>query len=71
MAAETGTSRWVIGSIVALAVVALLAWARNDPGIDDRDGDPEDVTEVVIDGDTVPAPGTPVTTDGDTPPPTT
>ena len=71
MAAETGTSRWVIGSIVALAVVALLAWARNDPGIDDRDGDPEDVTEVVTDGDTVPAPGTPVTTDGDTSPPTT
>ena len=54
MAAETSTSRWVIGSIVALAVVALLAWARNDAGVDDRDGDPEDVTEVVTDGDTVP-----------------
>ena len=54
MAAETTTSRWVIAAIVALAVVALLAWARNDPGIDDRDGDPEDVTEVVTDGDTVP-----------------
>ena len=71
MAAETDTSRWVIGSVVALAVVALLAWARNDPGIDDRDGDPEDVTEVVTDGDTILAPGTPVTTDGDTSPPTT
>ena len=71
MAAGTDTSRWVIGSIVALAVVALLAWARNDPGIDDRDGDPEDVTEVVTDGETVPPQGNAITTDGDTPPPTT
>ena len=71
MAAETNTSRWVIGSIVALAVVALLAWARNDPGIDDRDGDPEDVTEVVTDGETVPPQGNAITTDGIAAPPTT
>ena len=61
----------MIGAIVALAVVALLAWARNDPGIDDRDGDPEDVTEVVTDGDTVPPQGNAVTTDGNAAPPTT
>ena len=71
MAAETNTSRWVIGSIVALAVVALLAWARNDPGVDDRDGDPEDVTEVVTDGETVPPQGIAITTDGNAAPPTT
>ena len=28
------TSLWV--AIVAAAIVALLAWARNDPGVDDR-----------------------------------
>ena len=71
MATETSTSRWVIGAIVALAIVALLAWARNDAGVDDRDGDPEDVTEVVTDGDVAPPQNTAVITDGTTVAPTT
>ena len=40
--------RWVLATIVALAIVALLAWARNDAGIDDRIPDPEDAAGVVI-----------------------
>ena len=30
----------MIGIIVALAIVALLAWARNDPGVGGRQPDP-------------------------------
>jgi hypothetical protein len=32
---------------VALAIVALIAWARHDAGIDDRVPDPEDAVAVV------------------------
>ncbi len=37
---ETTWGRWVVGLIAAAAVVALLAWARNDPGVGGRDPDP-------------------------------
>ena len=37
---DTDARRWVLGAIVVVAIVALLAWARNDPGVDDRDPDP-------------------------------
>ena len=40
--------RWVIAAIVVLAIVALLAWARNDPGVDDRVPDPEDAVAAVV-----------------------
>jgi hypothetical protein len=50
---DTDARRWVVGAIVALAIVALLAWARNDPGVDDRDPDPPQSTTTVTDGDTV------------------
>ncbi len=39
---------WVIGALAALAVVALLAYSRNDPGVGGRFPDPEDVTRVVV-----------------------
>jgi hypothetical protein len=47
--------RWVLAVIAALCLVGLVAFARNDPGVDDRDGDPEDVvatqsTEDVVTG---------------------
>jgi hypothetical protein len=45
---HTTWGRWLIGAIVALAIVALLAWARNDAGIDDRIPDPEDAAAVLI-----------------------
>jgi hypothetical protein len=43
---HTTWGRWLIGVVVALAIVALLAWARNEPGIDDRIPDPEDAAHV-------------------------
>ena len=66
MATETSTSRWVIASIVALAIVALLAWARNDAGVDDRDPDPPQATEVVTEADTGPPQEGAVVSDGET-----
>ena len=44
----TSTARWVIAALAALAVVALLAYARNDPGVGGRFPDPEDVRTVVV-----------------------
>jgi hypothetical protein len=32
--------RWLVGTIVVFAVIALLAWARNDPGVGGRQPDP-------------------------------
>ena len=41
-------------AIVAALIVAFIALARNDPGVDDRDPDPPQNTEVVSGGDTLP-----------------
>jgi hypothetical protein len=41
--------RWIIGVVAALAIVALLAYARRDPGFDDRVPDPEDAAVLVVD----------------------
>ena len=67
---QTPALRWLFGLIVAAAIVALLAWARNDPGVDDRDPDPPTSNVIVA---VVPATphDTPVVTTGDTEPPTT
>jgi len=40
---ETSLVRWALAAFAALCIVGLIAFARNDPGVDDRDGDPEDV----------------------------
>ena len=45
MAGSTA-ARWLIAALAALAIVALLAWARNDPGVGGRVPDPEDVRRV-------------------------
>ncbi len=45
---RTTVTRWVIAALAALAVVALLAYARNDPGVGGRVPDPEDVRTVVV-----------------------
>ena len=46
--ARTSTSQWVVSILAALGIVALLAWARNDPGVGERVPDPEDVVVIVI-----------------------
>jgi hypothetical protein len=45
---STGT-RWVVVALAVLAVVALLAFARNDAGVDGRAPDPEDAVAVLVD----------------------
>jgi hypothetical protein len=42
----SGAGRWLLVAVAALAVVALLAWARNDPGVGGRVPDPEDAAVV-------------------------
>jgi hypothetical protein len=49
--------RWLVGTIAALAVIALLAWARNDPGVGGRQPDPP-TSSVDVSVDSVPVPPT-------------
>jgi hypothetical protein len=58
--------RWLFGFIVAACIVALLAWARNDPGVGGRESDPPQSTTVVTNGDTTPPLDTTGGTDRDT-----
>ena len=44
---ESTPGRWLIGLIATVAIIALLAWARNDPGVDGREPDPPTSTVVV------------------------
>ena len=39
--------RWLIAIVAAVALVAMLAWVRNDPGVGGRFPDPEDVRSSV------------------------
>ena len=52
MAAALGSraARWLLAAVVVLAVVALLAWARNDPGVGGRIPDPEDAAVIAAGG---------------------
>jgi hypothetical protein len=38
----------IVAVIAALAIVALLAWARGEPGVDGRAPDPEDAAAIVL-----------------------
>jgi hypothetical protein len=40
---RTTAGRWVVATLVSLALVALLSWARGAPGVGDRFPDPGDV----------------------------
>jgi len=40
--------RWIIGVLAALAIVALLAYARRNPGFDDRVDDGATAAVVVV-----------------------
>ena len=62
---DSTAGRWLVGTIVVFAVIALLAWARNDPGVGGRQPDPPTSVIVAV----VPVPETPTTVDSV--PPTT
>ena len=49
--ARAGAGRWLLVAALVLAIVALVAWARNDPGVGGRVPDPEDAA-VVAEGGT-------------------
>jgi hypothetical protein len=42
------TSRWLIAAVATFGIVALLAWARNEPPVGGRFSDPQDVRVVVV-----------------------
>jgi hypothetical protein len=44
----TSNTRWAVAAVVLAAIIALLAWARHDAGVDDRVPDPEDAIAVVL-----------------------
>ena len=44
---RTSNRGWVAAAIAVFGIVALLAWARNDAGVDDRDPDPPSTVVVV------------------------
>jgi hypothetical protein len=54
---DSTVGRWLIAVIVVLAVIALLAWARNDPGVGGRQPDPPTGNAVALGADPE-APGT-------------
>jgi hypothetical protein len=45
---RTSATRWVLIVAVAIALVLFIAWARRNPGFDDRVPDPEDAVAVVV-----------------------
>ena len=51
MAEETepvSTTRWVLIVAVVVALVLFIAWARREPGFDDRVPDPEDAVAAFV-----------------------
>lgn len=45
--ADTGVVRWLVVALVVVAIVCLLAYRRNEPGVGGRVPDPEDAAAVV------------------------
>jgi hypothetical protein len=45
---DSNAVRYLIAALAAVGIVALLAFARNDPGVGGRFPDPEDVRVVVV-----------------------
>ncbi len=43
----SSATRWVLAAIVVAAIVGLLAWARNEPGVGGREPDPPSSTVVI------------------------
>ena len=42
------TTRWVLIVAVVVALVLFIAWARREPGFDDRVPDPEDAVAAFV-----------------------
>ena len=40
--------RWVLIALVVVALVLFIAWARREPGFDDRVPDPEDAVGALV-----------------------
>jgi hypothetical protein len=44
---DSSAGRWIVAMLAAVGIIALLAYARNDPGVGGRVPDPDDVVVVV------------------------
>lgn len=56
---DTSTTAWIVAAVAAIAVILLVAYARRDPGFDDRVPDPPgafvDVSTFTTGGSTEPS----------------
>jgi hypothetical protein len=44
---DTDARRWIVAAVAVIGVIALLAWARNGPGVGGREPDPPASSVVV------------------------
>jgi hypothetical protein len=45
---QSNIVRWLVAAVAALAIIGLVAYERNGPGVGGRVPDPEDVRVVVV-----------------------
>jgi hypothetical protein len=45
---RTSATRWILIAAVVIALVLFIAWARREPGFDDRVPDPEDAVATYV-----------------------
>jgi len=45
--------RWLVATLALLGIIALLAWARNDPGVGGRLPDPPGAAGIMLTSDDV------------------
>jgi hypothetical protein len=63
---ENSALGWIAAALVVFGIIGLLAWARNDAGIDDRDPDPPSSVLIIV-----PAPPATTVVEETVPPTTT
>jgi hypothetical protein len=45
---ENSALTWIAAALVVFGIIGLLAWARNDAGVDDRDPDPPSSVLILV-----------------------
>jgi hypothetical protein len=52
---DSDVRRSILAAVVVFAIIAMLAWARNDPGVGGREPDPPQSAPAVGAGDSFPS----------------